>query len=79
MESGALGEVSGIGERVLGGVDTRQGHPIHAIRSEGVAGEGGDEGGVNSSRQAEDDRGEAVLIDVVAQTGDECSPHSGVI
>ena len=45
-----IGEVRGIGEGVLRGVDARKGHAVHAIGAEGVTGERGDEGRVDPSR-----------------------------
>ena len=49
----------------------------HALRAEGVAGDGGDEGGVDAAAQAEQHRPEPVLLDVVAQGEDEGAVHLG--
>ena len=44
---------------------------MHAIGAERVAGDGGHQRGVDAARQAQDHAGKAVLVDVVAQAGDQ--------
>ena len=62
---------------MLGGVDAGHRHAVDPLRAEGVAGDGGHEGGVDAAAQAEQHRTEAVLLDVVVQGEDERAVHLG--
>ena len=68
------GQLGGVALRVLGRV--RRGHrdPVHRVRPERVGGDHRGHRGVDAAGQAEDDRAEAVLADVVPGAGDQRPP-----
>ena len=71
-EPAAIREIVGIVLRVLRRIDARHRDAEHALGAEGIAGDRGDEGRVDSPGEPEHDAREPVLADVVAQTEDEC-------
>ena len=61
VQAGALGELGGVGARVLARPLARVGDAEDVLGAERVDGDGGDERGVDAAGQAQQDAGEAVL------------------
>ena len=74
-----LGELLGALEALGRGVDDGRATPVTRSGAERVGGDRRRERGVDAAGQAEDDAGEAVLADVVAQAGAERGPDLGLV